>query len=359
MKKKNIILSLILIILLAACKNTNGGNVSQETSEGLIKYDAVIYEYFDTITKFVAYAKDEDDYNKYRDTLEESLKKYHQLFNTYYDFDGVNNVKTINDNAGVKPVEVDPAIIELLEYSKEMYEVTDGKINTAMGSLLGLWHEYREEALANPKDTSLAKIPTEEELKEAASHIDIEAIEIDKEKSTVYISDPDVQIDVGAIGKGYAIKKIVAELKEAGLSHGIISIGGDDVMVGENPAKEDGIWTIAIQNPDLSAEDPYSSVIGITDTTVVTSGDYQRFYKVDGKIYHHIIDPETMYPSQYFRSVSVVHEDIALADTLSTYFFLVDFETGLKLADEYGAEVLWIDHDDNHYMTDGWSAIEK
>lgn len=346
-------MALILGLVLMSCQQEETKSEVQTSS--LEKYDEVIYEYMDTVTSFLAYASSEEEFEEYRDTLIADLKKYNQLFNTYKDFDGVNNVKTINENAGIKPVEVDPEIIELIEYGFQMHELTDGKINIALGSLLSLWHDYREEALNNPKNASL---PSDQEIEEAASHSDINAIKIDKEKNTVYIKDPNVNLDIGAIAKGYAIKKMEANLKKAGLSHGILSVGGDDVLIGPNPTKETGKWKIAIQNPNLSADDPYSSIIDLRDTTVVTSGDYQRFYKLKDEVYHHIIDPETNMPARYFKSVSVIHKDIALADALSTYLFTVDLKEGKEIAKKFDAEVLWIDLDDNYYKTPGWESSE-
>ena len=328
--------------------------LSTETTE-LEKHTEKVYEYFDTITTFMGYTKDEEEFNHYVSVLNEELKRYHQLYNSYDAFEGVNNFRTINENAGKKPVEVDPKIIELIEYSKEMYDLTGGKINIAMGSLLGLWHDAREISVNNPDE---AKIPEESVLKKASSHKDINAIEIDKEKNTVYISDPDVRIDIGAIGKGYATKIIAKRLEEEGLKHGILSVGGDDVLIGDNPASENSYYKIAIQNPDLEdKENPYSSVVSLRNTSVVTSGDYQRYFMVDGKRYHHIIDPETMYPSTKWRSVSVILDDIAEADTISTYLFILDYEEGLEFAKKVGAEVLWIDEDYNSFATEGWPEV--
>lgn len=325
-----------------------------DTTE-LEKHTEKVYEYFDTITTFMAYTKDEEEFNHYVRVLNEELKKYHELYNSYDAFEGVNNFRTINENAGKKPVEVDPKIIELIEYSKEMYDLTGGKINIAMGSLLGLWHDAREISVDNPDE---ARIPEESVLKTASSHKDINAIEIDKEKNTVYISDPDVRIDIGAIGKGYATKIIAKRLEEEGLKHGILSVGGDDVLIGDNPASENSYYKIAIQNPDLEdKENPYSSVVSLRNTSVVTSGDYQRYFMVDGKRYHHIIDPETMYPSTKWRSVSVILDDIAEADTISTYLFILDYEEGLEFAKKVGAEVLWIDEDYNLFATEGWPEV--
>lgn len=355
---KKILVAIVFALSLTGCSTQQAQVATTEAGAkqtNLEKHSTVYYQYFDTVTNFLVYTKDEKEFEKYKEVLEKDLKKYHQLFNTYHDFEGVNNVKTINENAGKKPVKVDPAIIELMEYSNYIYDITDGKINMALGNLLSLWHEYREAGLDNPKN---AKIPSKEELEKAAQNTDINKIEIDKEKNNVFIKDPNLQIDIGAVGKGYAIKIMAEDLKKAGLTHGILSVGGDDVIIGENPDKANGLWRIAIQNPNLDEKNPYASIIDLKDTTVVTSGDYQRFYEVDGKIYHHIIDPDTRYPSEYFKSVSVVHPDIALADALSTYLFIVDLETGKKVAEEFDAEVLWIDHYDNVYKTDGYEKLE-
>lgn len=328
------------------------GQAQNKEDGDLEKHTEKIYEYFDTITDFIAYTKDEKEFDHYVKVLKDELKTYHELYNSYDAFDGVNNFRTINENAGKKPVKVDPKVIELVEYSKEMYDLTNGKINIAMGSLLGLWHEYREMSLDNPDK---AAIPEESMLVKASAHKDIDSIEVDEKAGTVFIKDPNVQIDIGAIGKGYATKIIANRLMEEGLRHGILSVGGDDVLIGDNPASENSYYKIAIQNPNLEdKENPYSSVVSLKNTSVVTSGDYQRFFMVDGKRYHHIIDPDTMYPSTKWRSVSVILDDIAKADTISTYLFIIDQKEGMEFAKKVGAEVLWIDEDYNITSTEGW-----
>lgn len=383
MRLRKIFYPLAFVLVLASCANNKDNkepatdevskteeNVSMTEDENrkeeakdsnpkennLEKLDKTYYEYFDTVTTLLTYSDDKESFDKSCDILEEELAKYHKLYNSYDDFEGVNNFKTINDKAGIEPVKVDPEIIELIEYSKKMYDLTDGNINIAMGSLLGLWHEYREMSIDDP---SKAAIPSKEELEAKSEHKNIDAIEIDKENSTVYINDPNVQIDIGAIGKGYATEKMANKLKENGFNRGILSVGGDDVIIGANPNSSTGFWKIAVQNPFLEDKDnPYSSIISVKDTSVVTSGDYQRFFTVDGKNYHHIIDPATKYPSDKWKSVSVKADSIALADTLSTYLFIVDHETGLKKAKENGIEAYWIDPEGNEFKTDGWETIE-
>lgn len=369
MKLRRIFLSLFLIAGLSSCQNKDtsdnvkepvveSGNPTSNKEAGkenVEKFDKVYYNYFDTVTSFTAYAESEEQFKEYTDILEAELEKYHELFNSYYDFDGVNNIKTINDNAGKGPVEVDPAIIELIEYSLDFDKKTDGKINIGLGNVIKMWHDAREESL---DDESKAWVPTKEQLEEAASHSDVSQIKIDKENSTVEILDPEMSIDVGAIGKGFATKKVEEALRKNHVSTAILSVGGDDAIIGENPNKENGKWRIAIQNPDLQAENPYSSVVAVNNTAVVTSGDYQRFYEVDGKRYHHIIDSDTLFPSDYFRSVTVIQNDIALADALSTYLFTVDLERGMEVAKEFDAEVLWIDKDGNLFKTPGYEKLE-
>lgn len=379
MNNKKILTILALAISLTACANINDNNKNentdkkalsqlnenenssnedledQEVYDGLVKNEETLYDYFDTITIFSAYTKNNEDFHRLLSIFKDEMGVYHKLYNSYDNFDGVNNFSTINEKAGIEPVKVDKKIIDLIKYSKEMYKLTDGKINIAMGSLLGLWHDYREMSINNPDK---AAIPDKTELEQNSKHKNIDAIEIDEKNSTVYINDKDVKIDIGAIGKGYAAKMIAQKLQEEGLEHGILSVGGDDVLIGTNPSSDDGLWRIAIQNPNLEdKENPYVDVISLRDSSIVTSGDYQRYFEVDGKRYHHIIDPDTMYPSTKWKSVSVGLDDIALADTLSTYLFIIDYEEGLKVAEKYGASVMWIDHDGKMYKTDSWSKM--
>ncbi|MDD7045187.1 MAG: FAD:protein FMN transferase [Peptoniphilaceae bacterium] len=370
MRVKKIVYAIALASLITGCANESvdpkevkdieevedvrEGKTSD--SRSVKKLDKTFYEYFDTVTIFLTYSDDKEEFDRLSKVLEKELAKYHKLYNSYDDFEGVNNFKTINDKAGVEPVKVEPEIIELIDYSKEMYELTGGKINIALGSVLEIWHNYRDMATKDPDN---AAIPSDKELEEAAKHKDIDAIEVDHENSTVFIKDPEVRIDIGAIGKGFATEKIAKVLENEGLASGLLSVGGDDVIIGKNPNNEEGKWKIAIQNPFLDQKDkPYAVVVDVNESNLVTSGDYQRFFTVDGKNYHHIIDPETNYPSDKWKSVSVTCDSIALADTLSTYLFLIDQEEGQKILDENNALGYWIDTEGNEYKSEGWDEIE-
>lgn len=377
MRKKHL-LALVLLLGLTACSNNkvkkvepisqeslsvedkNSSNDKESKSKakedrGLKKFETTIYQYFDTVTSFTAYCDNEEEFNKYKDIVESKMEKYHKLFNNYDSFDGVNNVTTINDKAGKEKVKVDQAVIDLLNEGKKWYKETDGDINIAYGRVLQIWSDYREEGL---NDKKKARLPKDSELAEASKHQNIDAIEIDENEKTVYINDPEVQIDIGGIGKGYATELIKRDLIESGLKNGLLSVGGDVAIIGENPKEGEDNFKIAIKNPNLSEENPYAAIVSLKDTSVVTSGDYERYYEVDGKRYHHIVDPKTNYPSTNFKSVSVILDDISHADALSTALFIKDLDEGKKLLEKYKGEAMWIDQDNNVYKTDGWDKVD-
>lgn len=320
----------------------------------LKKFQAQYYEYLDTVTDFTAYAKDEKEFEKYKSILEEELERYNKLYNTYESFEGVNNVYTINEKAGVEPVEVDQDIIDLIKEGKDRYKKTGGDIDIAMGSVLKIRHQYRDEAEADPDK---ARVPDQSLLEEAGKHKEIDAIEINEDKKTVFIKDKDVQIDVGAIAKGFAVQKTREKLEEAGMTSGIISVGGDVTLIGENPTKDSGKYSIAIQDPNLT--DNYPAVVEAKDTAVVTSGDYQRYYEVDGVRYHHIIDPDTLQPSRYFKSVTVIGKDIGEIDAISTALFIKSYDDGLDFIKDKDVEVMWIDQDNKIIKTEGFNKYER
>ena len=167
----------------------------------LTRYTTIFYDVFDTVTQVIAYCESEEEFNTQMQALHQDLIVYNQLYDIYNDYDGVVNVKTINENAGKAPVQVDDRILSMLELARQMYDLTSGKINIAMGSVLGIWHDYREAA---EKDASEADntLPTQEELESAAQHCDINDLVIDEEAKTVYLSDPEMSLDVGSVGKG-------------------------------------------------------------------------------------------------------------------------------------------------------------
>ncbi len=338
-------LSLLLSLLLSLPLLTGCSLPSASPSEK--QYTATFLDLFDTVTTVVGRAESEEAFEKKVTPLKEQLEHYHKLFDIYESYEGMNNLKTVNDKAALSPVKVDPAIIALLEDCKTYYHATGGVFNPAMGSVLSLWHRTREEGINDPQNASL---PDAEALKQAGEHMDPLHIILDREASTVSFSDPLLKLDVGAIAKGWAVQR-VCEASPAGL---LISVGGNVYATG--PKAADGTpWAVGIRDPH--AEGKNLHVLNITHGSVVTSGSYIRAYAVNGKLYHHIIDPSTLYPGEKWTSVTVVTEDSGMADVLSTTLFLLTREAGQALLDRYNARAMWVDKEGNRYYSTGFQDL--
>ncbi len=317
-----------------------GISIYQKSSQSE-QYKKYYIDAFDTATQVIGYDESEEAFTQKANVINEELIRYHKLYDIYNIHGEINNLKTININAGKEPVQVDKEIIELLKFSIDLYNKTDGEINIAMGKVLKIWHDYRTAGIDDP---ATAALPPMELLQEASKHCDINNIIIDEKASTVYLADPEMSLDVGSIGKGYAVQKVTEYARELGYNNLVINCGGNVVSVGPKPDNSD--WIFGIQNPDLEAENDLIKRIAITDKCLVTSGDYQRYYVVDGVEYCHIIDPDTLMPPNYFSAVSIICDNSGLADALSTALFNMPYEDGLKLINSIeNAEAIWVYED--------------
>jgi len=293
---------------------------------------------FDTVTTIIGYGDSQEDVTSKTDVLMEELKRYHKLYDIYHSYDGINNLKTINDNAGITPVKVDKEIIDLLKFSIDLYDKTNGQTNIALGKVLRIWHNYRNYGIDNPSEATL---PSMEELEKAAGHCDIRNIIIDEVASTVYLNDPEMSLDVGSIGKGYAVQKVSEYARELGYNNMVISVGGNISIIG--PKADESIWKFGVQNPDLESEQASIASVNLVDTCLVTSGDYQRYYTVDGVDYCHIIDPDTLMPADYCKSVTVITPNSGEADAISTALFCMTIDDGIELINSIpNAEAMWV-----------------
>jgi len=219
----------------------------KQKEKELSRYTATFLDVFDTRTDIVGYSTDQEMFTEQVTLLKEKLEYYHKLYDIYNDYEGVNNIKMINDNAGVAPVEVNEDIINLLLFSKEMYYKTNGQFNIAMGSVLRIWHDYREEGSNNPQE---AMLPPMEDLQAAAVYCDIEQIVIDEEAMTVFLTDEHMSIDVGSVGKGYAVQRVADYARKIGMDSVLFSVGGNICAVGKKPGEKE--WRVGIQNPDVT-----------------------------------------------------------------------------------------------------------
>jgi thiamine biosynthesis lipoprotein len=336
-------LALILLISVPAC--------GKKTT----RYRADFLELFDTQTTIVAYTDSREEFDRLAHLIYDGLKEYHQLYDIYNDYPGINNLKTINDSAGVSQVKVDARIIDLLLFGKEAYKLSGGKLNIALGSVLKIWHRYRADGVDDPQNAAL---PAREELEKAAAHADIDDVIIDKAASTVFLKDPDMRLDVGAVAKGYAVEQVCRLAAEKGCTSALISVGGNIRAIGRKDGTQP--WNVGVQNPDRSSEDSVLKTINLADASLVTSGNYERYYTVKGKRYHHIIDPATLFPSEYFASVSIVCKDSGMADARSTTLFNLPLEQGRKLVDSLpDAGAMWVYDDGTIKYSERFEALVR
>ncbi len=304
----------------------------------------VMYDYFDTVITVTGY---DSDFFETCAIIEETVEKYHSLCDIY----GDGKMKTVNETAWMAPLEVPDELFDLLLEAKRAYGMTNGKCNVAFGAVTSVWHSYRERAL----DGDCA-VPTREELSEAARHVDIDALVLDGEKKTVYFSDPELRVDLGAFAKGYVADVIANRLIELGKTNYAISVGGTVIATGTKNTEEG--WRVGVENP-VNTSGACVARLEIKDgTALATSGSYQRFYEHEGKRYHHIIDSETLYPENEFLSVTVAAKSAAEADAFSTAVFCMSLDEGRRFAKENGIEVLWVLADGSVTMTDAFPNID-
>lgn len=348
----SVILAVMMIMITAS-------GCQKQAKVEYTKYSDTFFDAFDTIIVVVGYTKTEQEFKSYFDKIKARYLELHKLYDIYNNYEGINNIKTINDNAGIKPVKVSKEIIDLILFSKEWHERTGGIKNIALGPVLSIWHDYREEGKMDP---DAAKLPPMDKLKEAAKYTDINKVIVDTNNSTVFLEDKRMSLDVGAIAKGYATELVANEIMKAGFNSGIINAGGNVRALGK---PLDGIrerWGVGLQDPNkpIASDDDTFDTVFVKNASVVSSGDYQRYYVVNGKVYHHLIDPKTLMPGDYYRAVTIITEHSDVADALSAAVFLMPYEQSRKFVESLkGVDVVWFMKDGKVEATDGAKKIMK
>ncbi len=341
------VLSLFTMLTLVACQ----GKIVQN------RYSADYLELFNTVSRVIGYAKNEEEFQKQSEFIHSRLKFYHEQYNAFEGYDHLNNIYTINKNAGIGPVKVDDSIIDMLEYGQEVYEETGGRVNILMGSVTFLWHNYRGR-YQYEEETSL---PSKGELQEAILHTDIDNLVLDRIKGTAFLKDKDARLDVGAIAKGYAAQRVADEGRGQGIEHMLMSIGGNVVAIGSklNDKGEEESWQVGVQNPDPKSQEAITPSLGLIDMALVSSGDYERYYIHKGEVYAHIIDPKTLFPPRQFREVTILAKDSGKADAYSTALFIMSLEEGKEFIRQKDAEAMWVLADGTVEYSEGFRSYEK
>jgi thiamine biosynthesis lipoprotein len=241
-----------------------------------------------------------------------------------------SEVSRINAEAGLRPVAVSDEVLEVIEASERASALSGGAFDITFYAMRGLW-KFDEDL--DPK------IPDPAEIKRRLPLIDWRKVIVDKKKKTVFLAKKGMAINLGGIAKGYAVDRAVAVLKKAGFPNVIVQAGGDLMCSGQRGPSP---WTAGIRDPRGARADVFA-ILKLTDHAFSTAGDYERFFFIDGKRYHHIIDPKTGYPATRSRSVTIYAPNALLADALDDAVFILGWQKGMEMIeklDDVGAVVV-------------------
>lgn len=248
----------------------------------------------------------------------------------------------LNKNSGINPVKLSDDSFNIIEKGLEYSKASKGGYDITIGPLVKLW------SIGLPE----AKVPNENEIKEAIKHVDYSKLKINKDTNEVFLSEKGMMIDLGSIAKGYAADEIVKLLKEEGVTEAIVDLGGNIYALGKKEGNKN--WKIGIQDPNTER----GNVVGMVETynkSVVTTGVYERFIEKDGVKYHHILNPKIGYPYKTdIAGVSIIADKSMDADALSTLIFTKGLDEGIKFIETLdGVDAIFIMNDRKVYITEG------
>jgi thiamine biosynthesis lipoprotein len=262
----------------------------------------------------------------------------------------VSGVLAINRQAGIGPVKVRADLILVLETALRYAELSGGAFDPTIGPLVKLWGI----------GTEAERVPSDEEIAAALKLVNYRDLIISRDSGTAFLRRKGMEIDLGAIAKGYAADEAARIAKEGKAKRGIIDLGGNILVLGWREKKESLPWRIGVQNP-FARRGEYLGMLKVHDTSIVTSGVYERFFEVEtgGRRYHHILSTVDGYPvDNGLLSVTVVTERSMEADALSTSVFAMGFGRGKALIDSIpGAEAVFVFADRSVKITEGLSGI--
>ncbi len=301
--------------------------------------------YFDTIIEITL--TDSED-SSALDHCFEMAAEYESLLSTEVP---TSDISKINSHPG-EFVEVDARTVEVLEQALYYCTLSEGTFDITIGALTDLWNIAQIAEICESEDNSVSKsvLPSDQEIKELVKHVDYHNVEI--KDQTVRLNDAKAKIDLGGIAKGYIADQMKQYLNDCNITSGIINLGGNIITIG--PKKSGGEYSIGIQYPFRDANNVITSVL-FTDASIVTSGIYERYFRVDDVIYHHILDPKSGYPVDTdLYSVSIVSDSSCDCDALSTIALSYGLNKGMELIESIdGVEAVFITSQYEIYRTDG------
>lgn len=282
--------------------------------------------YFDTVVKIeISGLKD----SSIMDHCFDLCKQYENMFSKEIE---TSEISKINSAKGT-PVEVSAETASLIKKGLYYSELSGGAFDITIAPVSELW-DFRGDK---------KEIPPQEAITEALTHVGYQNVTVDG--NTVTLADPEAALDLGGIAKGYIADQLKAYLKKEGVKHALINLGGNILVIGNQPNGND--YKIGLQKP-FDEQNTAITTVSVHDQSVVSSGIYQRYFKIDGKIYHHILNPQTGFPYENnLLGVTIISDQSADGDALSTTCFALGLEKGMEL-------IKSIDHTEAIFVTDDY-----
>ncbi|ALS02467.1 thiamine biosynthesis protein ApbE [Enterococcus silesiacus] len=332
-----ILIAVLFLVILAGC------NSKAKTEESKINKEP----YTDQQSLLGTYVQVRIYDDGKKDVLEKAFARVKELGNKITVNEKGSEVDEINEQAGIKPVKVSDDIYPLLKRAYEYSEDSAGGFDMAIGPITQLWHIGFDDA----------RKPSQEEIDQALKLVDYHKVKLNDEDQTVYLEEKGMQLDLGAIAKGFITDEVVKVLKDNGVTTAIVDLGGNVYVLGHSPRGKDMDWNVGIQDPN-KARNTVVGTVQESNKTLVTSGIYERFLEVDGKSYHHLFDPKTGYPfDNDIAGVTVITNKSIDGDGLSTAVFAMGVKKGLEYAEGLkDVDVIFVTKDDQVFVS---KDIEK
>ena len=335
-----------MIGLIASCGPNNNDPVDPSPTE-LTQHSRTYFEYFGSQIVVQVWGDETLDYANIFSEIDDLLRHTHIHATRYDAFPDIVNVLTINEQPNTWHT-VDPILIEMVELGQYYYNhpLAGQAFDITLGPVLDLWGEYRDRCLASRAEADEdCEVPSLQSLQLAAgdqSVLNPNAIEIDKETNRLRIPDG-LGLDLGGIAKGYGAREVGRYLRTTDVQHFIVNAGSSNIeFYGSHPSGTRDYWLVGTRNP-FNPFDTYARLKLFSGENSVTSGDYERFYTVDGVNYHHIIDPATLFPANHIRATTIVGPDPLLADIYSTLVFVLPIDEAIAFIDALeGYEAIWM-----------------
>jgi len=258
-----------------------------------------------------------EEYNDLAESVFEEMERLEYIFSRSYPD---SEISRVNLRAGIAPVAASGEVLHVIEQAISYSVLSNGAFDPTIAPLVDLWGFHGQEY----------RLPDPEEIKETLKYINYLSVNIDRENSEIFLPERNMALELGGIAKGYIVDSALEVMRRKGVTSAFINAGGDIGLIGTRP--DGSAWRIGVRHP--VDENKVIAVIPAAGGAVVTSGNYERTFEVDGVNYHHLLDPSSGYPANELSSATIVASTALAADALSTAVFVMGPVKGMQLIEE-------------------------